>query len=612
MNDESKNPWMGSRRQWQQLGEFSGSPTEFWTLLTQGVAQCLRAELAVLYVRTPSESGEETWHSLAHWPAVGADKLPGLAETVTAAELQQARIDGVLLCGATGRAWRVGLLALTADAGQRELMLVLHLGQIAVSDVEVRQWLSAFQCAPWLYEAGRNIRAGERDALRLAQAIELLGRVLDSESFDQAALSITNELAERFACETVSISWRAHYGLRLRAISHAEKIDRRSELSALIEEAGQEAVSQGCEVVWPGTGKVVTRSHEQYAKLQFPGHMFSLPLVSTQGHSGAVSLERKRMAFTAAEQWALRMMCDLLLPPLMALEERSRPLLRRLSDEIWRSVPARYKPASEEGRWFARGLGIVALLALAVPLPYFVDTGAIVKADTMAFVGAPFDGYLESNRSSLGATVKAGDELFALATRELSLERAGILADIAQYSRESEKRRAANQLPEMQIADAQASQSSARLKQVDYRLENALAKSPIDGVVVEGEPGKNLGGAVRRGDVVLKIAALSSLYVEVAVRERDLSRVAVDQGVRLTLLADTGATYSMRVARIVPAASVKDGENTFPARVEVLSTPPEWWRPGMSGVAKIHVGYRPVIWIVTHRLMDYLRLVLWF
>jgi hypothetical protein len=339
--------------------------------------------------------------------------------------------------------------------------------------------------------------------------------------------------------------------------------------------------------------------------------MLSLPLIASRDRSGAISLERQRMAFTAAEQWALRMICDLLLPSLLALETRSRPLLRRLADEIGRSIPARFKPATEEGRKFVRGLGIAALAALAVPLPYFVDAGAIVKTDAMAFVGAPFDGYLESNRSSLGATVKAGDELFSMATRELALERAGILADIAQFSREAEKRRAANQLPEMQIAEAQANQAAARLKQVEYRLANARAKSPIDGVVIEGEPGKNLGGAVRRGDVVVKVAALGNLYVEAAVRERDLSRVAIDQGVRLTLLADTGTTYGMRLARIVPASTVKDGDNTFAVRVEPLETTPAWWRPGMSGVVKIHIGYRPIIWIVTHRLVDYLRLLLW-
>ncbi len=198
-----------------------------------------------------------------------------------------------------------------------------------------------------------------------------------------------------------------------------------------------------------------------------------------------------------------------------------------------------------------------------------------------------------------------------MATRELLLERAGILADIAQYSREAEKRRSANQLPEMLIAEAQMTQAAAKLKQVDYRLANAQAQSPIDGIVIEGEPGKSLGSAVRRGEVVVKVAALNQLYVEAAVNQRDLSRIEVGQSVRLTLLADTGHTYRLKLTRVVPASNVKDGENTFPARLETLTPAPDWWRPGMSGVAKIEVGWRPLIWIATHRLVDYLRLAFW-
>jgi hypothetical protein len=31
----------------------------------------------------------------------------------------------------------------------------------------------------------------------------------------------------------------------------------------------------------------------------------------------------------------------------------------------------------------------------------------------------------------------------------------------------------------------------------------------------------------------------------------------------------------------------------------------------MSGVARIHAGYRSLAWIFTHRVVDYLRLALW-
>jgi len=36
-----------------------------------------------------------------------------------------------------------------------------------------------------------------------------------------------------------------------------------------------------------------------------------------------------------------------------------------------------------------------------------------------------------------------------------------------------------------------------------------------------------------------------------------------------------------------------------------------WWRPGMSGVAKLDAGTRTPLWIATHRTLDYLRLRWW-
>ena len=31
----------------------------------------------------------------------------------------------------------------------------------------------------------------------------------------------------------------------------------------------------------------------------------------------------------------------------------------------------------------------------------------------------------------------------------------------------------------------------------------------------------------------------------------------------------------------------------------------------MTGVAKIAIGWRPLAWIATHRLIDYLRITFW-
>jgi multidrug efflux pump subunit AcrA (membrane-fusion protein) len=598
----------------RQLQAFRGAPTEFWQIWTRTAGEAMGAELGVLYVGATGEPGSdpERWQAVSSWPQVPLDALPALADTVPSSGIETALSGAIDCVPSLAGNWRVGLVSVALESEGRPLLLALHLPQASPDETLVRSGLQALRLVPRLYEMDRRQRAGARESTRLQETLETVGRVVQSQGFDQAALAMVNDLAERFGCETVSFSWWAREGLRLRAISHADKVERRSELTSLLEEAGQEALLQAREIDWPTSDpRQVVLAHARYATLQQPGQMLTLPLARGEVRLGAISLERQRMAFTRSEKWALRLFADLLLPVLELFELQSRPLWRRLGAEIARSLPSSLKPSTPEGRQFSRALLVGALLLLLVPLPYSIDAGAQVKTDAMAYAGAPFDGYLESSSVSLGVKVRKGDALFTMATRELSLERASILADVAQYAREAEKRRAAGQLPEMQIAEAQVAQSQSRLEQVDYKLGNAEVKATLDGVVVEGEPGKNLGGALRRGETIMKIAALEGMHVEAAVAERDVTQVAVKGEARLTLLAKPGETYVMKVARIIPAASVKDGENAFPVRLEHVDPIPDWWRPGMSGVVKIDAGWRPLAWLMTHRLIDYLRLILW-
>jgi len=66
------------------------------------------------------------------------------------------------------------------------------------------------------------------------------------------------------------------------------------------------------------------------------------------------------------------------------------------------------------------------------------------------------------------------------------------------------------------------------------------------------------------------------------------------------------------VIAVIPVAQTKgqDG-NQFMVRAEVQQAPEAWWRPGMSGAVRIDAGEKNVAWILTHRLVDKLRLMLW-
>ena len=114
------------------------------------------------------------------------------------------------------------------------------------------------------------------------------------------------------------------------------------------------------------------------------------------------------------------------------------------------------------------------------------------------------------------------------------------------------------------------------------------------------------------GEQMFEIAPLHKLHVLIHVSESDIDLIDKNMTGQLATRSQPGESLDLIVERIIPLAGPVDAENVFQVRA-VLTIPKEvtWLRPGMTGLAKIDVGDRPVHWIITHRLIDKLRLWLW-
>jgi hypothetical protein len=396
-------------------------------------------------------------------------------------------------------------------------------------------------------------------------------------------------------------------------MSRTEKFDRHMSAVKALESVMEEALDQDEEIVWPAPegSPQVARDHEAFSREQGAKHLCSLPLRVDDKVVGVVTCDRQDAPFGEVDLRELRLACDQVARRLSDLKKHDRWFGARLAAAA-REGLARFLGVERTWLKFLVVLTSLALIALfVVRVDYRVEANFLLHSDEVSFISAPFDGFIDEVAVRAGDAVDAKQELLSLVKDDLLLEEVAAVADLSRYSREAEKARAVKALADMRIAEALAEQARARLDLVRYRLEQATLRAPFRGAVVEGDLKERIGAPVRQGDLLFKIARTDVLYVEAEVNERDVQEVAADAKGEVAFASQPKLKFPIRVVRIRPAGQPKEGENVFIVRCALDHAPEPWWRPGMSGVAKLHVGPRNLIWILTHRTVDYLRLLLW-
>jgi multidrug efflux pump subunit AcrA (membrane-fusion protein) len=121
-----------------------------------------------------------------------------------------------------------------------------------------------------------------------------------------------------------------------------------------------------------------------------------------------------------------------------------------------------------------------------------------------------------------------------------------------------------------------------------------------------------VGMPVKKGDHLFRVAQVQGLYAMLHVPERDIRDIKAGARGELSLLSRPDQKIPFELSAVIPVAQVRGQEgNQFMLTAKLLAQPEPWWRPGMTGVARVDVGPRNVAWVVTHRLVDALRMKFW-
>lgn len=625
-----------------ELRRFIGPPKDFWPRYLACVGAVCAASKVVLLVRDAERPAH--WRPLVEWSATSGSSrflvaFTGRLEEIAAACEQDGRcllpLEPNQEPGGAAREERRGnapagaartppaalrpgqyvigsrLRLLRADEPCVIAGLLSEVNEPAAREALLRLGLAAD--TPEAYQTHQVAHQARQDVEKFAAALDLMVGVNAEKKFLAAALAFCNGLATRFRCDRVSLGWLQGGYIKLRAMSRTEKFNRQMAAARALEIAMEEAIDQDDEILWPPPPEatVVARDHEAFAKDQGVPHLCSLPLRADTKPVAVVTCERQSGPFTSDELQQLRLCCDQAARRLADLKHHDRWFGARWAANAREQFA---KVLGPEHTW-AKVLAIVLVTALALlvfwRVPYRVEGEFILRSEEVAYLSSPFDGYIEKVHVRPGDMVAAGATLLQLNTAELHLEESNALADWVRFQREAEKARATNALAEMRIALALADQAKARLDLVRYRLEQAAIRSPFAAVVVEGDLRERLGAPVKQGDTLFRVARTDRLYVEAQVDERDAHEILTQSTGEIAFVSQPKLKFPVRLLTVEPAAIPKEKKNVFLVRCAIDGPPQPWWRPGMSGVCKLNVERRTLLWIITHRTVDFLRLWLW-
>jgi len=539
------------------------------------------------------------------------------------------------------------LIAVPLHAGTPEQSASLPLQGVVTILVEPRS-KGALQSTLSMAEvlAGYVFTQASQRALRQTRqagaAIDLAGRLIAginaAETFKGATMRLVNDVCRVLGLDRVAIGWvegsPARRGLegarsvRCVALSDTENLDRRMEMVQKLEHAMNECLDQEQAVVFPAPpadgpeadamlSQSVTHAHRALAAGNASLRVASVPLRTVDGEgerivgvllvesAGATRLDAPLLEL-------LQSTLDLVSPVLAVRHSDDRMLaLRAWDSALWAGA---WAVGTKHTAWKLAAAALTAafLFSLFYTTTYRIGAPAEMRPVERRVISAPFDGLLATVEEGVreNQVVTSGQVLARLDTREATLSAMEAEAQVAQFDTQADEALKKGELAEAVQARAKADQSRARARLMRLQVERSTITSPLDGTIIAGDLSDRLGAAVKLGEKLFEVADTSQMEVVARVGDADIAYIREGQTGQVSPKADPSLKVAFVVERIVPLSQPKDGQNAFEVRARLTETP-EWFRPGMEGQARFDTVDRSLVWIGARRIVDTLRVWLW-
>ncbi|MEM6979792.1 MAG: HlyD family efflux transporter periplasmic adaptor subunit, partial [Planctomycetota bacterium] len=264
--------------------------------------------------------------------------------------------------------------------------------------------------------------------------------------------------------------------------------------------------------------------------------------------------------------------------------------------------------------WAMRRLaGVIGVLCLGIalfPVHYRVDAVTSVRARDARVVAAPFDATLLASLVQPGDSVTAGQALLELDGRPMRIELQSVSAEWEQAIKDEDIALAAGKIAEAQLASLRRQTLASRRELIQSRLDQLIIRSPINGIIIQGDLQRHLGSPLTLGQTLIEVAPRDSVELELEIPEPEIGFVEANSPVRLWFPAIGGDVFETQVQSLWPAATVREDQNVFVARAPLPAetASANAIRVGMKGEAVLSGPLRPWTWSI---IRTPLRRLLW-
>lgn len=436
------------------------------------------------------------------------------------------------------------------------------------------------------------------------------------ESLHELAFAITHEIRNRLGCEQTALGIVAGKHIRLLSISGLDQINKRSPGVTSLRAAMEECVDAATTLAYPLGDEWSSREdrppihhlHRQWHATANGDWVASVPLKTGERVVAVLSLRmRADHPLTPTKLDEIRSRVEPFGASLVLAERAGRSLPRHVW-ESWRSLRETLTTRGQyRQKAWAAGLIGAALYFLFGTMNFEVTVPCSVMPAQVRHVAAPLAGVLSETFAVQGDRVRQGALLCEFDHRDLDQQRLELMAQLEVLEREHDKAMAERSPAAARLASANQELVRVRLGIVERRIEQSAVRSPIDGVVVQGDPRKLVGAVLPQGEPLFQVSPAGQWTLELAIPEWAADEV--DESMVGTFLgfARPGERFGFSIDRTRPSAESRHAKNVFIAEATLIDAK-GWLKPGMEGVAQISVGRRPVWWLALHRVVDYIHL----